>query len=189
MTDTRRRCWSTSNPLLLQYHDREWGVPVHEDRALFEMLVLQGMQAGLSWVLVLARRPALRAAFDGFRPERVARYRAAEIRRLMANPAIIRNRAKIEAAAQNARAFAAVLEAHGTFDRYVWGFVDGTPIRHHFRRRAEVPVDTRESRALSKDLRRQGFRFVGPVICYSFMQAAGLVNDHLVGCFRFRDLG
>ncbi len=188
MTDTRRRCWPTANPLILRYHDREWGVPVHNDRALFEMLILQTMQAGLSWALVLARRPALRAAFDRFRPERVARYGAAEIRRLAANPSIIRNRAKIEAAVQNARAVAAVREAHGTFDRYVWRFVDGQPVRHHFRRRADVPAETRESRALSKDLRSRGFRFVGPVICYSFMQAAGLANDHLVGCFRFRDL-
>jgi DNA-3-methyladenine glycosylase I len=185
---TPRRCWPTANPLLTAYHDREWGVPVHEDQRLFEGLVLQTMQAGLSWTLVLAKRAALRTAFDGFRPGRIARYGAPEIRRLLGNPAIIRNRAKIEATIQNARAFARVREAHGTFDRYVWRFVNGRTVRHHFRRLSAVPDETRESRALSNDLRRWGFRFVGPVVCYSFMQAAGLVNDHLMHCFRWRTL-
>ncbi len=183
-----RRCWSTSNPLLIAYHDREWGVPVHDDRTLFEMLVLQSMQAGLSWTLVLAKRPALREAFDGLRPERVARYTAVDVRRLLANPAIIRNRSKIDAAIQNARAFLGVRDAFGAFDRYVWRFVGGGPIRHRFRSLSQVPDETHESRTLSKDLRAHGFRFVGPIVCYSFMQAAGLVNDHLVQCFRYRKL-
>lgn len=186
MPDTRRRCWPTSNPLLIAYHDREWGVPVHEDRRLFETLVLQTMQAGLSWTLVLSKRAALRKAFGGFRPARIARYGAAEIRRLLANPAIIRNRAKIEATVQNARAFAAVQDEFGTFDRYVWRFVEGRPIRHRFRSLAQIPDETSESRALSRDLRDRGFRFAGPIVCYSFMQAAGLVNDHLLRCFRSR---
>jgi len=183
-----RRCWPTSNPLLIAYHDREWGVPGHNDRALVETLVLQSMQAGLSWTLVLAKRSALREAFDGLRPERVARYTAADVHRLLANPAVIRNRNKIDAAIHNAREFLDVREAFGTFDRYVWRFVGGGPIRHRFRSLSQVPGETRESRALSKDLRAHGFRFVGPLVCYSFMQAAGLVNDHLVQCFRYRKL-
>lgn len=183
-----RGCWRTSNPLLIAYHDQEWGVPVHDDRSLFEMLILQSMQAGLSWTLVLGKRPALRIAFERFRPEHVARYTAADVRRLLANPAIIRNRAKIEAVVRNARAFLDIQQEFGSFDRYAWRFVGGQPVHHAFRSLAKIPDETPESRALSKELRRRGFRFVGPIVCYSFMQAAGLVNDHLVRCFRYRDL-
>ena len=188
MAQTLRRCWPTSNPLQIAYHDREWGVPLHDDRALFEMLSLQVMQAGLSWTLVLGKRGALREAFEEFRPGRLAEYAASDVRRLLATPAIIRNRSKIEAVIQNARSLLSVQTEVGSFDRYVWQFVGGTPIRHAFRRISQLPAETEESRTLSQDLRRRGWRFVGPVVCYAFMQAAGFVNDHLVTCFRYREL-
>lgn len=182
------RCGWASTPLSIAYHDQEWGVPVHDDRTLFEMLVLEGAQAGLSWLTILAKREAYRAAFDFFDPELVARYDDRKVVQLLANPGIVRNRQKIEAAIQNARAFLAVQKEFGSFDAYVWRFVDGRPKRNAWRRLEELPSSTPESEALSQDLRRRGFRFVGPTICYAFMQAVGMVNDHLVDCFRYREL-
>ena len=182
------RCTWARTPLYIAYHDQEWGVPVHKDRALFEMLVLEGAQAGLSWLTILAKRQAYRAAFACFDPEVVARYDDRKVAELLANPGIVRNRQKIEATIQNAKAFLAVQQEFGSFDAYVWRFVDGRPKRNAWRTLEEIPSSTPESEALSRDLRRRGFRFVGPTICYAFMQAVGMVNDHLVGCFRYREL-
>jgi DNA-3-methyladenine glycosylase I len=183
----RVRCgWAGTDPLYVAYHDTEWGVPVHDDRVLFEFLLLEGFQAGLAWITILRKREAFRRAFAGFEPARVARFGARDSARLMADAGIVRNRAKIAAAAQNARAFLAVQDERGSFSGYVWKFVGGRPVVNRFRALSEVPPETDASRALSKDLRRRGFNFVGPTICYAFMQATGLVNDHLVGCFRHR---
>ncbi|MHB8730397.1 MAG: DNA-3-methyladenine glycosylase I [bacterium] len=181
----RRRCgWAVGDPLMTAYHDTEWGRPHHDDRALFELLVLEGAQAGLSWMTILRKRPHYRAALEHFDPEAVARFDAARRRRLLANPGLVRNRLKIDAAVTNARAVLAVREEFGSFDAYLWRFVDGTPIRRVRRTMRDVPAETAESQAMSKELRRRGFAFVGPTICYAFMQAAGLVDDHLVTCFR-----
>jgi DNA-3-methyladenine glycosylase I len=183
----RVRCgWAGTDPLYVAYHDTEWGVPVHDDRVLFEFLLLEGFQAGLAWITILRKRKAFRRAFAGFEPARVARFGARDSARLMADAGIVRNRAKIAAAAQNARAFLAVQDERRSFSGYVWEFVGGRPVVNRFRTLSEVPPETDASRALSKDLRRRGFNFVGPTICYAFMQATGLVNDHLVGCFRHR---
>lgn len=182
------RCAWARNPLAVAYHDKEWGVPVRRDRKLFEFLILEGAQAGLSWDTILAKRAAYRAAFDGFDPGRVARYGAAEKRRLLANAGIVRNRAKIDAAVFNARAFLAVRSEHGSFSRYVWGFVDGEPMRPRRRSRSDVPATDAVSDALSTDLRRRGFKFVGSTIMYAFMQAVGMVNDHEWSCFRRREI-
>ncbi len=173
---------------MVAYHDREWGVPLHEDLLLFEFLVLEGFQAGLSWRTILRKRENFRRAFLGFDPERVARYGHRQLERLMRDDGIIRNEAKIEAAAQNARSFLEVRDEFGSFDRYVWRFTDGRPIRNAFRSTSQVPCETKESQALSKDLRSRGFRFVGPTICYAHMQATGMVKDHLVTCFRHREV-
>ena len=181
---TTRCPWAGSDPLYLRYHDEEWGVPVHDDRHFFEMLVLEGAQAGLAWITVLRKREGYRAAFDGFDPAVVAGYDDRRVAALLENPAIIRNRLKIESAVGNARAFLRVQAEHGSFDRYVWRFVDGRPRQNRWRTLAEVPAETPESRAMSRDLKRHGFRFVGPTICYAFMQATGLVNDHLADCPR-----
>jgi DNA-3-methyladenine glycosylase I len=184
-----RRCgWAGSDPLYIAYHDREWGLPLHDERRLFEMLILEGAQAGLSWLTILRKRPAFRAAFDGFDPRRVAAYGAREVRVLLRNPGIVRNRLKIEAAITNARAFLKVQEEFNGFDAYLWRFVDGRPKRHAWQTLMEVPAQTAESRALSRDLGARGFRFAGPTICYAYMQAIGMVNDHLVGCFRYREV-
>ncbi len=185
---TARCPWAGSDPLYVRYHDEEWGVPVHDDRRFFEMLVLEGAQAGLAWITVLRKRGGYRAAFDGFDPAVVAGYDDRRVAALLENPAIIRNRLKIESAVGNARAFLRVQAEHGSFDRYVWRFVDGRPRLNRWRTLAEVPAETSESRALSRDLKRRGFRFVGPTICYAFMQATGLVNDHLADCFRWAEL-
>ncbi len=183
------RCpWAGSDPLYLRYHDSEWGVPVHDDRHFFEMLVLEGAQAGLAWITILRKREGYRDAFDGFDPAAVAGYDDPRVEALLGNPAIVRNRLKVESAVGNARAFLRVQEEHGSFDRYVWRFVDGRPRQNRWRAMGEVPAETPESRALSRDLKRRGFRFVGPTICYAFMQATGLVNDHLVDCFRHAEL-
>ena len=182
---TPRRCDWARTPLGIAYHDHEWGVPVHDDRTLFEFLILEGAQAGLSWETILRKREAYRAAFAGFDPARVARFTPRRVERLLANPGIVRNRLKIESASSNARAFLAVQKEFGSFDRYVWGFVGGRPQRNARRTLREIPPRTAESDALSRDLRRRGFRFVGSTICYAFMQAVGLVNDHLVSCFRY----
>lgn len=163
-------------------------MPLHDERALFELLTLEGAQAGLSWSTILAKRPAYRAAFARFDPRAVARYTARDVTRLLADAGIVRHRGKIEATITNARAFLAVQTEHGSFDRYLWHFVDGRPIQNRWRAPRNVPVETDESRALSKDLRGRGFTFVGPTICYAFMQAAGLVNDHVIGCFRHAEL-
>ena len=186
---TKTRCaWVGDDPLYRDYHDREWGVPLHDDRALFELLILEGAQAGLSWLIILRKREAYRLAFDGFDPGRVAAYREAKVRALLANAGIVRNRLKIEGASRNARAFLAVQEELGSFDRFVWQFAGGQPRRHGWRSVKEIPARTPESDALSRELRHRGFTFVGSTICYAFMQAAGLVNDHTRDCFRWREL-
>ena len=173
---------------MLDYHDREWGVPVHDDRLLFEFLILEGAQAGLSWMTILRKRDAYRKAFKGFDPASVARFREATVERLLTMPAIVRNRAKIESAVRNARVVQAIVKEQGSFDRYVWSFVGGRPKRNAWKTMGEIPAETDESRALSKDLIKRGANFVGPTICYASMQATGLVNDHLVSCFRYAEL-
>jgi DNA-3-methyladenine glycosylase I len=184
-----QRCsWVNDDPLYIAYHDEEWGVPVHDDRKLFEMLILEGAQAGLSWITVLRRREGYRRAFDGFDPEVVAGYGPEEVAARLLDPGIVRNRAKVEAAAQNARAFLAIQREAGSFDRFLWDFAGGRPRQNRWTGRGDVPPETDESRALSRELRRRGFTFVGPTICYAFMQAVGVVNDHAVDCFRHRDL-
>jgi DNA-3-methyladenine glycosylase I len=170
------------------YHDREWGVPLHKDRRLFELLVLEAMQAGLSWNLILQKRENFRRAFHAFDPDRVARYAARDIRRLLADSGIIRNRLKIAATITNARMFLDTREAFGTFNRYIWQFVGGEPIVNRFRHMSQIPARTKESDAMSRDLQQRGFKFVGSTICYAFMQSAGMVNDHTVDCFRYRDV-
>ncbi len=189
MTRTKARApvrcgWCGDDPLYVAYHDTEWGVPLHDDRRLFEFLVLEGAQAGLAWITILRKREGYRKAFAGFDPEAVARFNRRSVERLLRDPGIVRNRQKVEAALANARAFLAVRDEFGSFDRYVWRFVDGRPIQGRRRKIADVPALTPESEALSKDLVRRGFKFVGPTICYAHMQATGMVNDHLVGCFR-----
>jgi DNA-3-methyladenine glycosylase I len=185
MTELIRCGWvNLAEPLYMSYHDEEWGIPCHQDQKLFEMLVLEGAQAGLSWITVLKKRAAYREAFDNFDPVKVARYDDAKIAELMANPGIIRNRLKLNAAIQNARSFLAVQQEFGSFDRYIWGFVGGSPKVNAWKSLKEVPPETAESQAMSKDLLKRGFKFVGPTICYAFMQATGMVNDHTVDCFR-----
>ncbi len=180
------RCPWAKSEAMIAYHDQEWGVPLHDDRALFELLILEGAQAGLSWSTILNKRENYRAAFDGFDPVKVARYREARILKLLANPGIVRNRLKIESAVTNARAFLEVVREFGSFNAYFWRFVGGQPLRNHWRSVKEVPARTAESDAMSKDLLTRGFRFVGSTICYAWMQSAGLVNDHLVDCFRWK---
>jgi DNA-3-methyladenine glycosylase I len=184
----RLRCPWAKGPQYVDYHDREWGVPVHDDRVLFEFLVLEGAQAGLSWETILKKRESYRAAFDQFDPAVVARYGKRKQQSLLANAGIVRNRLKIESAIANARGVLALQEEFGTFDEYLWTFVGGKPIQNARRSMKEVPARTAESDALSKDLKRRGFKFVGSTICYAFMQAMGMVNDHLVDCFRHRQL-
>lgn len=180
-----QRCeWAGSDPRMIEYHDREWGVPVHDDQRLFEFLILEGAQAGLSWSTILNKREAYRRAFDDFDVERVAAYRPAKIARLLADPGIVRNRLKINGAVQNAKAFRVIQREFGSFDRYVWQFVGGQPRRNAWTTLKNVPAQTAESDALSKDLKKRGFTFVGSTICYAFMQSAGMVNDHTVECFR-----
>ena len=186
----KRRCeWvPTGDPLYLEYHDQEWGTPSHDDRHLFELLTLEGAQAGLSWATILHKREGYRSAFADFDPATVARFDRRRIERLLTNPAIVRNRLKVESAVSNARRVLDVQNDIGTFDAYVWQFVGGAPIVGRRRTLGEIPVETVESKAISKDLKRRGFRFVGPTVCYAFMQAAGLVNDHVTTCFRYREL-
>jgi DNA-3-methyladenine glycosylase I len=173
---------------MIAYHDQEWGVPLHDDRALFEFLVLEGAQAGLSWLTILRKREGYRAAFAGFVPERVAAFDDRDVQRLLADPGIVRNRRKVEAAITNARAFLDVQQEFGSFDAYVWGFVGGAPIQNRWTSLAEIPARTPEAELLSRDLKGRGFRFVGPTICYAHMQATGMVNDHTVECFRWAEL-
>jgi DNA-3-methyladenine glycosylase I len=180
-----KRChWVGSDPLYVEYHDSEWGVPLHDDRKLFEFLVLEAAQAGLSWITILRKRANYRTAFADFDAEAVARFNRRSIERLLRDPGIVRNRQKVVAAVGNARAFLAVQQEFGSFDRYVWRFVDGKPIQGRWKTTRDVPAKTRESEAMSKDLVRRGFRFVGPTICYAHMQATGMVNDHQLDCFR-----
>ncbi|MCG8462127.1 MAG: DNA-3-methyladenine glycosylase I [Holophagales bacterium] len=183
------RCgWVSDDPLYLAYHDEEWGVPVRDDRLLFEFLILEGAQAGLSWITILRKREGYRRAFDGFDAEKIARYGEDRIAALLEDPGIVRNRLKVRSAVTNARAYLDLRHELGSFSEFLWGFVAGEPIQNAFRSLAEVPAATDESRAMSKELKRRNFRFVGPTVCYAFMQAAGLVNDHVVGCFRHAEL-
>ncbi len=183
------RCvWAGSDPLYQEYHDYEWGVPVHDDRLLFEFLILEGAQAGLSWITVLRKREAYRAAFENFDPAVVACFDEQKQAALLADPGIVRNRLKVASAISNARAFLQVQEQFGSFAAYLWRFVDGRPIRNAWRSITEVPASTPVSDALSKDLKKRGFRFVGSTICYAFMQAVGMVNDHTIDCFRWQEL-
>lgn len=187
-----RRCpWASekSGPVYVKYHDEEWGVPVHDDINHFEFLVLDGAQAGLSWSTILNKRDNYRKAFAGFDPVKVARFDRRKIERLLRDPGIVRNRLKIEAAVKNARAVLKVQEEFGSFDRYIWQFVGGRTKTNRWKTLKKIPAETKESRAMSKDLKARGFSFVGPTICYAYMQAAGLVNDHLVSCFRHREVG
>ncbi len=183
-----RRCaWSgfSDDPLMLRYHDEEWGVPVHKDRTLFEFLILEGAQAGLSWQTILNKRENYRKAFDRFDPAKIAKYNKSDVKRLLANPGIVRNRLKIEATITNAKKLLEVQREYGSFSKYIWRFVDGEPIKHRFTALRDIPATTKESDAMSKDLRKRGFSFVGPTICYAFMQAVGMVNDHTRECFRY----
>jgi DNA-3-methyladenine glycosylase I len=188
--DDRTRCaWAGSDPLYLAYHDREWGVPLRDDRALFELLNLEGAQAGLAWITILRKRDGYRRAFDGWDPVRVASYGEADMARLLADSGIVRNRSKVRAAIGNARACLRLADEGGSLAQHLWSFVDGRPIQNAWREPGEVPAATELSHALSRDLRSRGFGFVGPTIVYALMQSAGLVNDHLIGCFRHAEVG
>ncbi|MDD3323292.1 MAG: DNA-3-methyladenine glycosylase I [Paludibacter sp.] len=185
----KKRCeWAGDDPLMIEYHDREWGVPIHDDRLLFEFLILEGAQAGLSWSTILKKRDNYRMAFDNFDPAKVAEYRTYEVETLLTNSGIVRNRRKIEAAIANANAFLQVQEEFGSFDAYIWCFVDGTSIKNGWNSWSEIPSSTPESDCMSLDLKKRGFKFVGPIICYAFMQAVGMVNDHIVYCFRYGEI-
>ncbi|MEJ2366893.1 MAG: DNA-3-methyladenine glycosylase I [Acidobacteriota bacterium] len=185
---TTRCPWAGGDPLLAEYHDREWGVPCHDERRLFEFLILEGAQAGLSWLTILKKRGAYRAAFEGFHPERVARFGPRKIRSLLSDPGIVRNRLKVEAAVANARAFLETAKEFGSFDAYIWRFVEGKPRHNSWENPGDVPAQTPLSETISRELKKRGFRFVGPTIVYSFMQAVGMVNDHLLDCARRREL-
>jgi DNA-3-methyladenine glycosylase I len=183
------RCdWSLGHPSMIHYHDTEWGVPVHDDRKLFEFLVLDAMQAGLSWRTILLKRENFRRAFDNFDADKVARYTEKRVAKLLQNPGIIRNRLKVRSAVTNARALLKVREEFSSFDQYIWQFVDDQPLISRFQLMKQIPATSRESDAMSKDLKQRGFNFVGSTICYAFMQAAGMVNDHIVTCFRYREV-
>jgi DNA-3-methyladenine glycosylase I len=184
----RFRCFGNKDPLSMKYHDEEWGVPEHDDRALFELIVLEGAQAGLSWRTILHRREGYRRAFQGFDPSVVAEYTPEKVEELLQDPGIIRNRRKVESAVRNAGAFLRVQEEYGSFDEYVWGFVGGKPVMNAFTSWSEVLPETEVSRAMSADLKRRGFNFVGPTICYAYMQSIGMVNDHLTSCFRWQEI-
>jgi DNA-3-methyladenine glycosylase I len=185
VTDPLVRCsWTGTDPLSIAYHDTEWGVPSHDDRHLFEMLTLEGAQAGLAWITILRKREGYRRAFAGFDIAKVARYTPRRIEKLLVDPAIVRNRLKLESTVNNARVALAVIDQAGSLDAYLWGFVDGQPIVHHWKTLREIPPTTVVSDRMSKELKRRGFRFVGSTICYAFMQAVGMVNDHIVTCFR-----
>lgn len=180
------RCaWAGTDPIYVKYHDTEWGIPLHDDRKLFEFLLLDGFQAGLSWITILKKRSNYRKAFDHFEPGKMAAYDLYKVKELLANKGIIRNRLKIEAASQNAKSFLAVQKEFGSFDKYIWQFTGSQTIKNAWKMMAEIPAQTKESVAMSNDLKKRGFKFVGPTICYAFMQAAGMVNDHIVDCFRY----
>ena len=185
----RNRCkWAGTDPIYIAYHDTEWGVPLHEDRKLFEFLVLDGAQAGLSWITILKKRQNYRQAFDHFDPQKIARYDSRKVDQLLSNPGIIRNKLKIEAAVLNARAFLSIQNEFGSFDAYIWQFVGGRTLKNRWKTLSEVPAYSDESKAMSNDLKKRGFKFVGPTICYAFMQAAGMVNDHIMDCFRYNEV-
>ncbi len=185
----KKRCeWCGTDPLYVDYHDNDWGVPVHDDRLLFEMIVLEGAQAGLSWSTVLKKRESYRKAFDNFDPVKVARYTDKRMARLLENPGIIRNRLKVASAVRNAKAFLAVAQEFGSFDAYIWQFVDFKPIQNKWKHMKELPASTPESDAMSKDLKKRGFNFVGSTICYALMQSIGMVNDHAIDCYRYREI-
>lgn len=188
--DNKTRCaWcGTTDPLYIRYHDEEWGVPIYDDQMLFAKLILDGAQAGLSWITILRKRENYWAAFDQFNPEKIARYDDAKIGELLQNPGIVRNRLKVQSAVKNARGYLEIMEKEGSFSEFLWGFVDGRPLQNSWRSLAEVPTETKESQAMSKALKKRGFSFVGPTIVYAFMQAVGLVNDHVVDCFRYAEL-
>ncbi len=189
MRKSVKRCpWPSDDPLMIAYHDREWGVPLHDDRKLFEFMVLDGAQAGLSWSTILRKRENFRKAFHGFDPDIVAQYTEKDVLRLLKDAGIIRNRLKIESAVTNARMVLQIQKEFKSFDAYIWQFTGGRTIQHRFRRLSEIPATSKESDAMSKDLKKRGFKFVGSTICYAFMQAAGMVNDHLVDCFRYREV-
>ena len=184
-----KKCgWAQSSPLLERYHDLEWGVPAHDDRLLFEFLILEGAQAGLSWVTILKKRDEYKKAFDNFDPGIIASYDDNKINSLLANPGIVRNKLKVNSAVINAGAFLAVQESFGSFDEYIWLFVDGRPFHNTFKTAADIPVSTRLSELMSKDLKKRGFKFVGSTICYAYMQATGMVNDHTTDCFRHQEI-
>jgi DNA-3-methyladenine glycosylase I len=183
-----KRCWELTDPMMIAYHDKEWGVPVHDDLRHFEFIVLDGFQAGLSWAIILKKRENMRRRFRRFDPARVAKFTEKDVRRLLADPGIIRNRLKIQAAIGNARRFLEIQKEFGSFDAYVWGFVGGRTIKSGLRTLKDMPVTSPESDAMSRDLKSRGFKFVGSTICYAYMQAAGLVNDHTTGCFRYGEI-
>ncbi|MDD2388218.1 MAG: DNA-3-methyladenine glycosylase I [Desulfobacterales bacterium] len=185
----KRCCWVGTDPLYIRYHDEQWGVPVHDDRILFEFLLLEGCQAGLSWITILRKRENYRAAFDRFDPVKIAAYDSDKILALLSNPGIVRNRLKIEAAVANAAAFLNIQRAFGSFDRFIWEFVGGKPGKNVWTRHEQIPSETDASRNMSRELKRRGFKFVGPTICYAFMQAVGMVNDHTTDCFRYHEIG
>ncbi len=189
MADTKKRCaWATTDPLYIEYHDTEWGIPVHNDQKLFEMLTLEGAQAGLSWITILRKRENYRKAFGGFEPRKIARYDSKKTRQLLSMEGIVRNKLKIRSTINNAKAFLALQSEFGSFDHYIWNIVGGIPKQNAWRTPKECPASTPESDAMSKDLKKRGFTFVGPTICYAFMQAVGMVNDHTIDCFRHRVL-
>ncbi len=188
MKEVKRCKWSVSDPIYIDYHDKEWGVPVHNDKKLFEMIILDGAQAGLSWLTILKKRENYKKAFDNFDPKKVAKYDKRKVAQLMKNDGIVRNRLKIESAVTNAAAFLKVKEEFGTFDKYIWQFVNGKTRVNSWKELKQIPAFTKESDAMSKDLKARGFKFVGSTICYAFMQAAGLVNDHTIDCFRYKEL-
>ena len=188
-TKLQNRCsWCGEDALYVAYHDQEWGVPLHDDQKLFEFLILEGAQAGLSWLTILRKRDAYRKAYYHFDVDKVARFNSRSIERLMSNPGIVRNRLKIVASIDNARAFLEVQDEFGSFDKFIWQYVDHKPRQNHWRRLKDIPASTKESEQMSKDLQQRGFRFVGPTICYAFMQAVGMVNDHVADCFRYKQV-
>ena len=189
MAEHRRCEWAGTDPLMLDYHDREWAAPSHDDSFLYEMLTLEGAQAGLSWITILRKREGYRHAFAGFDAARVARFDRRRVERLLADPRIVRNRLKVESAVNNAARVRELEKELGSFDAYLWSFVDGVPLQGRRRRLGDLPAETPLSRDLSRDMKRRGFRFVGPTVCYAFMQAVGMVNDHVKGCFRYAELG
>jgi len=185
----KKRCeWLTNDEIYLKYHDKEWGVPLYDDRVLFEMLILEGAQAGLSWITILKRRQGYRKAYDNFDPEKMAKWTDEKIQKLLNNPEIIRNKLKVAAAKQNAQAYLRIVEEYGNFKDFIWSFVENKPIINSWKSISEIPAMTKESETMSKELKKRGFKFVGPTICYAYMQSVGMVNDHITTCYRYKEL-